>query len=67
MKENYSWQVHMARIYLKEARVTKFRGWKLTLLGFAAARRKKAIGFIERFPVAEQIKTGQLDLFGGLQ
>jgi len=40
---DYEWQARMVRIYIAQARVTKSRSWKLTLLEYAAGRRRRAI------------------------
>ena len=48
--------IHMAKVYLAEARRTKHRNWAFVLLGWAAKRRLAA------FKPAEA--KGQLNLFG---
>lgn len=58
MKEGYAWEVHMARIYLREARTAKWRQWRFTLLQFAANRRKKALELLDVKP-----QPGQISLF----
>ena len=46
-------QIHMARVYLTEARRTKHRNWAFTLLGWAANCRRRAT-----------VKpAGQMDMF----
>jgi hypothetical protein len=49
--------IHMAKVYLAEARRTKHRNWAFVLLGWAAKRR------LAVFKPAEA--KGQLNLFGG--
>lgn len=48
--------IHMAKVYLAEAKRTKHRNWAFVLLGWAAKRRLAAFKPVE-------IK-GQLNLFG---
>lgn len=49
-------ELHQARVYLTQARATRFRWWKVVMVEWAGNRRRKAMAMSE--PV-------QADLFGG--
>lgn len=51
----------MARIYIREARATKWPSWKRSLLGYAANRRAE---YFELIKIKKTIGEVQLDLFG---
>jgi hypothetical protein len=52
----------MARIYLREAKATRWRNWKISLLGYAAKRRAMYFELI-RLARNTEFKEVQLELF----
>jgi hypothetical protein len=52
----------MARIYLREAKATRWRNWKISLLGYAAKRRAMYFEVVRAIKKPESQK-GQLDMF----
>lgn len=48
---DYEWQARMVRIYIAQARATKSREWKITLLEYAAGRRRRAIAALKTVPI----------------
>jgi len=52
----------MARIYLREAKATRWRNWKISLLGYAAKRRAMYFELIRLARNTEQ-KEVQMELF----
>ncbi|WP_234775053.1 hypothetical protein [Paraburkholderia tropica] len=58
------WHIHMARVHLFHARVSRHHpGWHATLLRWAADRRIRAATPPEPVLAAEPEQPAQLDLF----
>ena len=48
--------IHLAKVYLMQAKLTKHRNWSFVLLSWAANCRRRAMQ-------PERIETAQMDLF----
>lgn len=55
--------IHLAKVYLQQARLTKHRNWAFVLLDWAAKRRKAAQAKEIVLDIPEFIMNRQMDLF----